>query len=286
MPEPFPHAGAAVDRFGWAVRARGFLTATWRGRVLLAVLALLLLEKVGVPLPGFLKGLDHLLIIVYAAGGLYRLVRAGRWRLLWRIRTKLILSYLFLVLVPVVLLGIFFFIAGVLFVSLVASHLVTSELDSLGQALETVARTGAAGLPAGDAAAAATLQERLLPARALHPKIAYALLRNGRTVAAAGNISRQLPSWWKGPRFAGLVGQAEFVDSLRAVWAHGDSTLILEVPVDAQLFADLERRTGILPVGVGGRVRKNPENKGVSFELEGGDQTPSMRVLSPRLAED
>ncbi len=286
MPEPFPHAGAAVDRFGWAVRARGFLTATWRGRVLLAVLALLLLEKVGVPLPGFLKGLDHLLIIVYAAGGLYRLVRAGRWRLLWRIRTKLILSYLFIGLVPVVLLGIFFFIAGVLFVSLVASHLVTSELDSLGQALETVARTGTAGLPAGDAAAAATLQERLLPARALHPKIAYALLRNGRTVAAAGTIPRQLPSWWRGPGFAGLVGQGEVVESLRAVWTQGDATLMLDVPVDAQLFADLERRTGILPVSVGGRVRKDVDKKGVSFELDSGDQKPSMRVLNPEREED
>src|SRR5258708_9770094 len=285
MPELFPHAGSAVDSPRWALRARGFLIAAWGGRILLAVLALWVLEKTGVPLPGLLSGLDHLLILLYAAWGAYRLVR-GRWRLLWRIRTKLILSYLFIGLVPVVLLGIFFFIAGVLFVSLVASHLVTSELDSLGQALETVARTGTTGLPAGDAAAAATLQERLLPARALHPKIAYALLRDGRTVAAAGNVPRKLPSWWKGPGFAGLVGQAEFVDSLRAVWAQGDSTLILEVPVDAQLFADLERRTGILPVGVGGRVRKNPENKGVSFELEGGDQTPSMRVLSPRLAED
>jgi sigma-B regulation protein RsbU (phosphoserine phosphatase) len=286
MPESFPHAGAAVNPPGWALRARGFLIATWRGRILLAVLALWLLEKAGVPLPGLLAGLDHLLIVLYAAWGVYRLVRAGRWRLLWRIRTKLILSYLFIGLVPVVLLVIFFFIAGVLFVSLEASHLVTSELDSLGQALETVARTGTTGLPAGDAAAAATLQERLLPARALHPKIAYALLRNGRTVAAAGNVPRQLPSWWKGPGFAGLVGQAEFVDSLRAIWAQGDSTLILDVPVDAQLFADLERRTGILPVSVGGRVRKNVENKGVSFELEGGDQKPSMRVLSPRPAED
>jgi sigma-B regulation protein RsbU (phosphoserine phosphatase) len=285
MPEPSPHARAAVDPLGWAPRARRFLIATWRGRILLAVLALWLLEKTGVPVPGLLAGLAHLLILVYAAWGVYRLVRAGRWRLLWRIRTKLILSYLFIGLVPVVLLGIFFFIAGVLFVSLEASHLVTSELDSLGQALETVARTGTTGLPAGDDAAAATLQERLLPARALHPKIAYALLRNGCTVAAAGNVPRQLPSWWKGPGFVGLVGQAESVESLRAVWAQGDSTLILDVPVDAQLFADLERRTGIRPVSVGGRVRKNAD-KGVSFELEGGDQTPRMRVLSPEPAED
>jgi sigma-B regulation protein RsbU (phosphoserine phosphatase) len=286
MPEPFPRAGAAVDPLGGAVRTRRFLTATWRGRVLLAVLALWLLEMAGVPLPGLLAGLNHLLILVYAAGGVYRLVRAGRWRLLWRIRTKLILSYLFIGLVPVVLLGIFIFIAGVLFVSLVASHLVTSELDSLGQALQTVARTGTTGLPAGDAAAAVTLQERLLPARALHPKIAYALLRNGRTVASAGVVPHELPSWWRGPGFAGLVGQGEVVESLRAVWDQGDSTLILDVPVDAALFADLERRTGILPVSVGGRVRKNVEGKGVSFEIDSGDQKPSMRVLNPGRQED
>ncbi|HWW93832.1 MAG TPA: PP2C family protein-serine/threonine phosphatase, partial [Vicinamibacteria bacterium] len=95
-----------------------------------------------------------------------------------------------------------------------------------------------------------------------------------------------LPSWWRGPGFAGLVGQGEVVESLRAVWDQGDSTLILDVPVDAALFADLERRTGILPVSVGGRVRKNVEGKGVSFEIDSGDQKRSMRVLNPGREED
>src|SRR5260370_41883364 len=95
MPELFPHAGSAVDSPRWALRARGFLIATWRGRTLLAVLALWVLEKTGGPLPRLLAGLDQLLILLYAPWGAYRLGR-GRWRLLWRILSKVILAYPFI----------------------------------------------------------------------------------------------------------------------------------------------------------------------------------------------
>jgi sigma-B regulation protein RsbU (phosphoserine phosphatase) len=256
-----------------------YLLGTWSGRLLLVLLALALLPGGGVALPGWLARLDRALLALFLVVGLFRLAR-GR-RPLWRIRTKLILSYFFIGLVPVVLLSIFFFIAGVLFVSLVASHVVTSELDALGQALETAARVGATGLPVGDQAAAATLQERLLPAQALYPKMAYALLRKGRAVIAQGGAPRQLPPWWKGPGFAGLVGQGESVESLRAVWAEGDSALILDVPVDAQLFADLERRTGIHPVSVGGQVEKTTDGKGVNIHLK-GEEGKSKRLDAPR----
>ena len=52
-----------------------------------------------------------------------RLGRAAVRGLLWRIRTKLLLSYLFIAVVPLVLAVIFFVLAGYLGVSMVASYI-------------------------------------------------------------------------------------------------------------------------------------------------------------------
>ena len=71
------------------------------------------------------------------------LVRLGRYlvrRLLWRIRSKLLVSYLFIAVVPVVLLLVLFTLAGVLFSGLVASHIVTSEVGRSGGAPEAPRR--------------------------------------------------------------------------------------------------------------------------------------------------
>jgi serine phosphatase RsbU (regulator of sigma subunit) len=126
---------------------------------------------------------------------------------------------------------------------------VTGEIDRAADVLQATARSAAAGLPAGDAEAARALPARLAPARAAHPALAWTLLRRGRVVAASGAAPKELPYWWKGPGFAGLVrldsGDRLSPDALRAVWAEGDDALLLEVPADQPFYADLERRTGI-----------------------------------------
>jgi serine phosphatase RsbU (regulator of sigma subunit) len=194
--------------------------------------------------PGYLEVLDVLALVGFAGWGLLSLLRFASRRLLWSMRSKLIVSYLFIAMVPVVLLGLFFFIAAVLFVNLVASHLVTTEVARLSHSLEEIAGTASAGLPAEDAAAGAALPDRLQAARTIHPSLAYSLVRRGHAVAVSGDTPRALPGWWKGPGFAGIVDGEPPV--LRAVWASGpDSFLALQVPVDRRLFERLEKETGI-----------------------------------------
>src|SRR5262245_9548550 len=108
-------------------RLRDFLLGTWRGRCLLASVVVLLLDGMGLPLPGQLTGLAHVIVwYVALPWAAWRLFRRGLRRLLWKIRTKLILSYLFIAVVPLVLLCTLFVLAGVFFSGLLASHLVSA----------------------------------------------------------------------------------------------------------------------------------------------------------------
>jgi serine phosphatase RsbU (regulator of sigma subunit) len=262
-----PAAPLAPAR-GLGERVSAFLFDSWAGRILVVALAVWVLGRAGAPLPGLITGGARLVLVAYAVAGAFRLLRSGLRRLLWRIRTKLILSYLFIAFVPVALLSLFFFIAGVIVVSLVASHLVTVEIERLARSLETVAQAAHAGLPADDTAAAA-LGPRLGAGKAIHPALAWTLLRRERVVAASGGAPRRLPSWVNGPLFAGLVKQGEQEpDVLRAVSVAGDSALILQAPVDGQLFADLERRTTIHLLSAGGTVRKTVDERGITIDID------------------
>ena len=238
----------------WRFRAKAFLLESWRGRVLLGALAVWaldeLLQLAGLATPAFLQVLSRLVLAVYALGGAWRALRWLSTRFLWRIRTKLILSYLFVALVPVVLLTLFFAIGAFLFMGLTASKLVTGEIAGAGEVLRTTAHAALAGLPSDDAPAAAVLPERLAPARDLHPDLAWTFLRGSRVIASAGEAPGRPPLWWTTPGFAGMVserrGDGEIpLDLVRAGWRSGERALLLQVPADAAFFDELERRTGI-----------------------------------------
>jgi serine phosphatase RsbU (regulator of sigma subunit) len=212
--------------------------------MLLAAVAFAMLGLLGLPLPPVVAGLVRFVLIVFGLFGFFRLSRGALRALLWRIRSKLILSYLFIGLVPIVLASTFFVLAGVLLVNLVAAHLVTAEIDRMTGTLATVAETVLPSLPPDDGAAARAIEERLAPARGIHKRLAYALVRRGQVVALSGDAPRQLPAWWRSDAFAGYVGSKPGL--LRAVRARGpDTFLLLDVPVDEALFAELEHRTGI-----------------------------------------
>ena len=225
-------------------RARAFFLVSWPGRTLLAAMALGVLDLLGLPLPSVVVGLVYCILVVFGLLGLGRFSRAALRALLWRIRSKLILSYLFIGLVPIVLASAFFVLAGVLLVSLMAAHLVTADIDRMTGTLATVVEAVLPSLPPDDAAAARVIEERLGPARSIHEQLAYVLVRRGRVVAFHGDAPQQLPAWWKGETFAGFV--ASKPRRLRAVRSSGSDTfLLLETPVDAELFLGLERRTAI-----------------------------------------
>ena len=130
------------------------LLATWPGRLLVAgfllklltmatgtsVVALALIDRVGAA--GLIVGGSYLA---------FHLFKLARRRLLWRVRRKLIISYLFIGVVPVLLVATFFVLVGLLLFFNISSFLVQARFDDLvGQAL-ALARTTALQLQRGTA---------------------------------------------------------------------------------------------------------------------------------------
>ena len=118
-PPPAGQRGAAPSS-GSVPAWRGVCgTATSRlGRVLIAVLVLKLVVGVlGSAAPGWLRALDvgGSIVLVVALGYLLvRILALLQRRLLWRVRRKLVLSYILIGFVPIVLIVSFFLLAGVL----------------------------------------------------------------------------------------------------------------------------------------------------------------------------
>jgi serine phosphatase RsbU (regulator of sigma subunit) len=269
---PAPPARSLADR------ARVFFLQSWPGRTLLAAIAVEVVGLLGLPLPSGVAPVVGFILAVFGVYGFFRLFRVALRALLWRIRSKLILSYLFIGLVPIVLASAFFVLAVFLLVSLVAAHLVTAEIDRMTGTLATVAETVLPSLPSDDAAAARVIEERLAPARTLHQRLAFSLVRRGQVIASAGDAPRALPAWWKGESFAGYV--SSYVPSkprlLRAVRSRAaNEFLLLEVPVDAELFGELERRTGIHVLT---EVELEPSRGGPSSGEEG--PSPGVNIVA------
>ena len=70
-------------------------------------------------------------LAVYVTGFLFglQLLRRNVRRIIWRLRNRLIVAYLFIAFVPIVLISILVAIGGYVLVGQVAIYLVTSELD-------------------------------------------------------------------------------------------------------------------------------------------------------------
>jgi sigma-B regulation protein RsbU (phosphoserine phosphatase) len=261
-----PAAGARETR-GATSRLRDFFLRRWTGRFILASV-LVAAASIALPLPDWVAGPAWIVTVLAMA---YACARVAAWilrRLLWRIRTKMILSYLFIALAPVCLLVLFFCIAGLLGLMLVASYAVASHVERAGRELLASSRGALAALPAD---APGAVRTRLQPLRADHPHLAFALFRDGKILVEDGSVPRTLPAWLPGPGFAGLVrdGEAEW---LRAVWTRDRTALLLQVPVDEALFAGLRDRTGVRVLSVGGYVET--KDKGLTVKVE-DDQNPS-----------
>lgn len=131
-----------------AVVWRRWLLHTFPGRTLLFGLAVKagtkLVSAVAGRLPGVLEPLDvlgGLALLFVAAYGLTRISFWARRRLLWRVRRKLILSYVFVGVVPVLLVITFFLLAGLLLFFNVSSYLVRARITSLTDQAQFLAQT-------------------------------------------------------------------------------------------------------------------------------------------------
>ena len=182
------------DIGGRRFRAVAASTST---RIVLAVTGLKVLVGVlGRAAPGWLRVLDSAgtIVLVLALGYLIvRILALLQRRLLWRVRRKLVLSYILIGFVPILLFVSFFLVAGALLLSTVSSSLVQRSFeDVMEDATELVAATVIDLRGRADPAQVrAALDRRLLVVQERYPDASVALTaveptREARPSAVAG----------------------------------------------------------------------------------------------------
>ena len=191
---------------------------------------------------------------------LVRLLTVLRRHLLWRVRRKLVISYVFIGFIPVVLLVLFFALAGTLSLLSVSSFLVKLGVDELVSEAAAIARTVRGELAGGDVTdAGAVLDRQVDVLAARHPEASLAVVRNAELWAVAGPWPEgeplgTVPGWITPSGFAGLVATrrtptAPLRLAARAVVGLGDGPpggyLIVDIPVGEAAADRLRAASGI-----------------------------------------
>ena len=169
---------------------RDWLSRTFAGRALLVgavvkflalVLRLVLGNASG--LAATIDTLGDISLVAGAAVLAYRLFVVTKRRLLWRVRRRLTLSYIFIGFVPVLLIITFFLLCGVLVVLNVSSYLMQTRVRSVVDETQFLAQTAALELQQTRDAArfADALERRQASAASRYPAASYAAIPVERT---------------------------------------------------------------------------------------------------------
>lgn len=127
------------------------VAGSWPARLVVAGLAVKLVAWLAayVLSPSRAEAVDTMatLLLLGGAGSfLIQALRLASRRLLWRVRRKLIISYIFIGFVPAILIAIFFLLGGLLLFSNFSSYLVQSRLTALTDRARAIATAAAADI--------------------------------------------------------------------------------------------------------------------------------------------
>ena len=185
---PGPHRFLPASTSTRLAELKRFALRTWPGRLLVGgvavklVAALVRLLVGREPLPvaavNILAGVG---IVAGAGYCLFRLFLRAKRHMLWRVRRKLILSYIFIGVVPALLIVSFFLVSGLILFLNVASYLVRSGIENVMDEAVYLARVTALEIQRGPGpqAAGAILQQRFLAFSTRYPGASIALVPTG-----------------------------------------------------------------------------------------------------------
>src|SRR4029079_13937824 len=113
-----------------------------------------------------------------------RLLIVAQRHLLWRVRDKLILSYIFIGFTPVLLIAAFFLLCGFLLFYNFSTYMVQSRLKALGDGARFLARSPVQDIESrGDRTVADVLSRRQAAAAGEYAGISLAVVPADRTCA-------------------------------------------------------------------------------------------------------
>ena len=262
---------------------RRLLVDRWPGRCLFgglaARLAILVLEwVVGDTWITSIVGVAASLAAI--AGGavvLWWIFQRVRRRMLWRVRERLIISYLFIGVVPALLIVVIVLFGAALLTIGLSSHLFMTSVDGIRAEAQGIARTVADELDrsGGGAAVQEILDRHVMRGQRRFPGLSIALVPrqadgsqgpvlSSAPVAGRSSLVRagawahqpppdRIPAWTSRADFAHIVAggngrQDEAPELFVRVLTHGrarDWSVVADVPLDEAAWARIEEATGI-----------------------------------------
>ncbi|MHB8532903.1 MAG: PP2C family protein-serine/threonine phosphatase [Solirubrobacteraceae bacterium] len=174
---------------------RDALLRTLPGRAIVIGLAIKLLVFAAGELwggaPAFLSVVDTVAALAVASGAayfLFRLVVLAQRRLLWRVRRKLILSYIFIGFIPAILIVAFFLLCGLLLFYNFSSYLVQTRLHALSEQANFFAQSTALEIQrSGGNDVAGIISRKQANASAEYPGISLAVVPVVRACSPASS---------------------------------------------------------------------------------------------------
>jgi sigma-B regulation protein RsbU (phosphoserine phosphatase) len=291
--------------------ARDLLLNSWPGRLFIIAAGLkvlvALIRQVG-DVPDFLRVLSTAATVALAFSVLFfltRLVFLVQRRLLWRVRRKLILSYIFIGVVPSLLILGFFLLGTSFMAGTVAAHLFRNGYDDISRNAQLLAEAAAAEIGRSPRTAVETV-DRVQRNGALslkYPALSMAFVpaapdgpeavsrgpwEHLRGLSAAGPI---VPDWVRQQRdgWTGTIAVVPpdapnepelVVRTIRAArrTASALGWVVVDVPLDDAMLARLYERTGVKvsgPIAIAktdersGQVVGSPQSSVSSGQLFG-----------------
>ncbi|HET9269170.1 MAG TPA: SpoIIE family protein phosphatase, partial [Vicinamibacterales bacterium] len=264
---------------GATQRAWWWLTRTTIGRLLLLSLAIKAVVWIAraagttSPLVSTVNAVGSALLLISLVVLGYRAYAHGKRVVLWRVRRKLMLSYVFVGLVPVLLLVLFFWIAGLILFVNVGGYMLNVRVASLVDRVQALAQTAASDLAhvSGRDATAAALAAHQQGANAEFPLVSYVVVPSsaacmpGSSVPPSGPIAtagswghtaapRVVPEWVSCAGYGSLVADREagaaqpWVAARAVAWVTHDGVreaVIVDVPLGDMMLNQIAADTGV-----------------------------------------
>jgi sigma-B regulation protein RsbU (phosphoserine phosphatase) len=266
---PAPHPGSRV-RALWA-----WLLGTFAGRALLVGASVKLVAFLLSLVLGRSRGLDafdaigDVALVAATIALAFQLYGDAQRRLLWRVRRKLILSYIFIGFVPVMLVIVLFLVSGALLFFNLGSYMLRNRIATVVDQTRFLAQSAAIDVQHAHTSQEArdALNRRRDAAATRYPMGSYALVPDAKTCGSTTGEPRSLarevagpwthmaapdavPGWLTCEDFANLITTTD-TDSpsltVRAV-ARPEGTrnaVVVDVPIDAVLTRELRAEMGI-----------------------------------------
>jgi len=242
---------------------RELLIRTWPGRIFLAAATIKIVAvvwRLEAPVPGSVRatsGLATIGLVIALAIFSWRLFVQVKRRLLWRVRRKLILSYIFIGVIPSVLILIFFLFAGSLVFMNVSAYLFRDGYDGILDATLLSAQAGASEIARNPASAVETVQRVHRIRSPLYPGVSVAYIAPDGTVQSIGPwktlpAPRAIPTWLKedaGARSYGVPQKGapaeEDLVARAIVRISGRGAVVVDIPLDDHVTHQLYVSTGV-----------------------------------------